>query len=643
MLWFVLISCTAQSQYIDFDGHKSDCDPLDEGLCAFPFPSSFYMKENAETQTGWQMDFSAAALPINANGVVPEATYLNERDGFSPLSPILTFIPDVSLDGVIGHDDLDGYLATDALTVILDADTGEKIPHFVELDMSHEQEDRRALILRPVEPMEWGHHYIVGIRGLKDTSGQRITPSNAFKALRDDSYTKNYDIEYRRRTFDNLLFPALEQAGFPRSELQLAWDFVVASKEATIGKAIWMRDDLLRRLPEGGPSYQLVNVEEFTRQENEHVAKRLYGTMTVPYYTTSPEEGVLLSRDEQGNPQYVGETERDFTVVVPHSLFEQNKSGAILQYGHGLMGSQSEVTSDYLEAMADRYGYVLLASDWSGMSRADLNDIIVMLVDEIDHFSIIPERCQQGFIELIAAERLLAGALSRDPELLMTDSNGETQSVVDVDKRFFYGNSQGGILGTSYLALTPFVQRGVLGVSGAPYSLLLPRSIDFTAYFMIFKTMYPDYLEITLWLGLLQTLWDSGGPSGYLDSIRKQPIEGNSPKDVLIQAAIGDAQVTTLGAHIQARGIGAGLLANPVRPIWGIEELNDGAQASGIVEWDYGLTEPFISTPPDAETDPHGRVRQERAAQDQIHSFLQTGALYNTCDGVCQNASRQPE
>lgn len=632
-----VMGCKTEKEDWIVTGEFSACDPLDEGLCALPFPSTFYMKENAEKPSGWQVDFRQDSLPVNIDGIKAAPDLWNERDGFSPLSPIMTFFDDVSLDGVIGHDNLDAYEDESSLTVIVDVETGERVPHFVELDMSHEQDDRRALVLRPVRPMEWGHRYVVGIRGLKKKDGTAVDVSDAFRALRDDSYTKEYDIEGRRSLYDDIIFPTLEGAGFSRAETQLAWDFVVASKEGVTGKAVAMRDDLLSRLPAGGPPYVIESVETFTPEENEHVAKYIYGVMTVPYYTEEPKAGTLLSRDENGMPMYMGETERDFTIVVPRSLWDEGRSGPILQYGHGLMGSQSEVKGGYLGELANRYGYVLIAVDWTGMSSRDLSAIMMMIIDRVDHFAMIPERSQQGFVEFSAAMQLIGGDLSSDEELMTQDAAGNPVSVVNTEERYYYGNSQGGILGTPYVALATDIDRAVLGVSGGPYSILLPRSVDFNSYFLMFKTMYPDYLEITLWLGLMQTLWDSAEPSGYLDSIHKDPLPGSEPKDVLIQVAIGDAQVSTLGAHIQARGIGARLLSSPVREVWGLETAQDGSTGSGLVEWDYGLEEPFTSTPPEQETDPHGRVRKEFESQEQLHHFLQTGELVNFCDGVCQN------
>lgn len=634
---FYLFGCSKEKEEIlaPMATAFSSCDPLDEALCALPYPSSFYLKENAEKPSGWQINFAEDSLPINIDGLKADPRFWNEKDGFSPLTPIVTFFPDLSVEGVVGHDDIGAYEAVDAKIVLIDIDTGQRVPYFAELDMSHSQADRRALVIRPVRPMEWGHRHVVGIRGLQKTDGSLADSSEAFLALRDNIETRNFDIEGRREHFEEVIFPALEAEGFSRSETQLAWDFVVASKEAVTEKVLFMKEDLLQRLPEGGPAYTIDKVDVFSVEENEHVAKRIFGTMTVPYYTEEPKAGTILSRDENGMPIYMGETEREFTVIVPRSLWEQGISGPILQYGHGLLGDQTEVQDDYLGELADRYGYVLIAVDWAGMSSADVTKIMIMLVDDVGRFAMIPERTQQGFMELISAMQLIKGELAQDQELMTVDAEGNPVSVVDTEERYFYGNSQGGILGTAYTAISSDFERATLGVSGAPFSILLPRSANFESFMLVFQTMYPDYMNITLWVALMQTIWDSGGPTGYIDSIKKDPFPDNEPKEVLIQVAIGDPQVSTLGAHVQARSVGAGLVFNPTRDVWGLEELADGAMGSGLSEWDYGLEEPFESVPGSQENNPHGRTRKEFEAQEQMNHFFKTGELVNFCDGLC--------
>ena len=85
----------------------------------------------------------------------------------------------------------------------------------------------------------------------------------------------------------------------------------------------------------------------------------------------------------------------------------------LLQYGHGLFGSQSEVESGYLEAEANEYGYILFACDWWGMSELDVPSIALMIGTDISHFSIIPDRLTQGMLNAHILMRLVKVTASR--------------------------------------------------------------------------------------------------------------------------------------------------------------------------------------------------------------------------------------
>lgn len=631
----LLLSCTGKTTDTEETYSviaDTPCDPLDSSLCGFPFPSSLYQRVDSSAVTGYRLDFPTGVLP-NVNNRAADPALWNERDGFSPLTPILTHFPDVVLDGVIGHQNLEDYLAEDAKTVLWDVDSGTRIPHFVELDMRHEDDTRRALMLRPVEPIPWGHRVVVGIRGLTDTSGTIIQPSIAFADLRDSTTDSGYDLIDRQAHFDDVVFPELERARFPRAELQLAWDFVVASKEGTTQKLLHMRDDALERHQNGETSYFILESFQYTEEEDPRVAKKIYGSMRVPYYTEESEPGHLLTRDDNGMPVSLGARDIPFTLIVPHSVWNSTEPSPIMQYGHGLLGSQDEVEGEAVTTVANTYGALVLATDWSGLCARDLNAVSQMMVNDIDRFAIVPERSQQGFIEAYLALQIVQDQMVFDDSLM----SAQGVSVVDPEHAVFYGNSMGAIFGLPYVAMNPEFERAVLGVPGASFSLLLPRSLNFGSFYGLLQNLYADPLEIVMWLGLIQSLWDSAEPSGYLDSISLDPLPGNVEKQVLAQAGIGDAQVHTLGAHIMMRGIGGGVIASPTRSVWGLGELENAATGSGLVEWDYGMPEPVENVPPIRyeNFDVHRAVREEVQAQQQIVHFFHTGELYNFCEGPC--------
>jgi hypothetical protein len=618
----------------------SGCDPLDEALCALPFPSG-YFQEQAETASGVQNRFYEESLPMNRDGVRTRPELWNRLDGFSTLTPMLAYFPDVSLDGTIGHDDIGAYTSADAKTVVIDANTGERIPHFVELDETAEEPSERTLMIRPIAPMAHGTRHIVAIRGLTHTDGSNILPSDAFAALRDGASTDSWDVEGRRTHFDADVFPALESAGFSRSDLQLAWDFTTVSEDNSLGNIVHMRDDALSQLPPNGPAYTIDDSRteiEDCDAEGVSIHKTLYGNVTVPLYTDIDGPGARLNFDEAFLAQSAGTTQPEFMIRIPCSLAQDpRRTPMLLQYGHGLLGDLGEARTGWLSEMANDFGYVIFAMTWTGMSTPDAGAITLMLATDISEFGLLPERSQQGFVEWVYGLRMMTTSFALDPNILYPTDEGEI-SLIDGAPVGYYGNSQGAILGGAYTAISPDLERVVLGVGGMPYALLLSRSSDFDPFFALFKQKFLDHRQITLLLVAVQTLWDPAEAGGFGHQMNASPLPGTPPKDVLLQVARGDAQVTVLGAHVMARAYGASTVSPQTRPIWGVSEQAPGFSGSALVEYQYTDVpdEPYANIPPDDAYDTHECPRREPSAQLQLRDFLETGIVNHYCDGICE-------
>src|SRR5690606_20818756 len=115
-----------------------------------------------------------------------------------------------------------------------------------------------------------------------DASGAAIEPSPAFRAYRDGQRTTDAAFEARRAHLDEVL-DALDRAGVARDELQLAFDFTVASTENLTGRMLRMRDDAFARLGDAVPQFTVDLVEDGVRDE---IARRITGTYRVPSYLT---------------------------------------------------------------------------------------------------------------------------------------------------------------------------------------------------------------------------------------------------------------------------------------------------------------------------------------------------------------------
>jgi hypothetical protein len=472
------------------------------------------------------------------------------------------------------------------------------------------------------------------MRGLVRADGSSVEPSPAFVTLRDGKPTNDPDLTSRQDRFEGVVFPSLAADGFAREELQLAWEFQTGSRESSIGPAIAARDAALAATA-GGIPYELDSVEDADCSvEGTTIARTVYGRLTAPRYTDTDFPGARLVLDAAGGVSQQGETNPRFLVRIPCSVAADPQSGArLMQYGHGLLGDLGEAEAGYLSELANEHRYVIFAMTWTGMSTFDAPYVALMLTTDPSDFPAIPERTVQGFSEWVVGLELATSDLAADPALQFSGLPAIDTSATPV----YYGNSQGAILGGAYLALSPRIERGVLGVGGMPYSLLLARSADFEDFLRIFQEKFPDDRDTALLIAAFQTPWDMGESGGYAD-VMSDPLPGSPPKRALLQVAEGDAQVSTLGAAIQARAWGMRTIDPANRPVWGVDAASAPYEGSALVEWRYtdGAVEPLGNLPPDPAGDTHECPRREPEAQSQLVTFLETGVVEQPCTGACE-------
>ena len=605
----------------------SDCDPLVPTYCSAPFPNDFWLREDPTTETGRVVQFGSTTLPKPRRGDYPDPTPWTTLDGFSPFPQITAHFPGLDLDltGVPSHTDFSASVADDSPTLLLDAETLEVVAHFGEVDANTDNDDRRLFIMYPAARLQGNHRYIVAMRHFVDSLGDDIRPSAAFAALRDDNLTTDPDVEGRRDRYEDI-FERLEMVGWDRQDLTLAWDFHTGSDHNLTKWAVAMRDDALARVGDH-PTFHREKVED---NYDDHIARKITGWLKVPLYVDQARPNASIVLDESGMPVFDGWGYTHVTILIPRSLVDNGEAGRIVQYGHGLFGSQGEVESGYLREQADRYGYVMAATDWWGMQWADVPATIRILNGNIDQFHVLPERCLQGFVNQLLVMRLMMSLA--DDEL--TQPLGVP--TINPELRNYYGNSQGGILGGVYMALSTDVERGVLGVGGASYSLLLMRSKDFDFYEEVMRRSYPDPMDVIQVIGLIQLLWDRADPIAYLPNLTEDPLPNTPSHRVIQQIALQDAQVSNLSSRVFARSIGAYAITPTTRDVYGLEERAPGfSDGNGYYEWDFGIEEAPVENVPPTGEDTHEKSRRELSAQDQMFDFFETGVINHYCEGPC--------
>ena len=642
----------------------AQCDPLDTRLCFLPFPSNYFTVPDDRSATGVRVNLPTAAAPINADGASIDMGEWNRNDGFSPNTTILANIPgvDASASNLPSWTDLQSSIADDSAVVLVDLDTGERVPLWAELDSRATGAPAdQLLMIYPADVLTESHTYAVALRGLADADGVPIEPGDAFRAIRDAAATDVDAIEQRRAQLDPVL-EALDGAGIDRADLTLAWDFTIASTNNITGRMLHIRDETLAELGDSAPEFTISEVIDDPRNDDGEprvgLARTVTGTFTVPNWLTgdgSPGNGFNYGVDTAAEPDALpagnGIVTATFQCNIPDSLMDGAFAGSpvavagdgpIFQYGHGLLGSEDEINAGNQIRLANMARGVICATKWAGMSEDDIPNAVTSLTD-FSNFSTLTDRLQQGVLNQLVFTRLLLAddGLVADPAF----HRGDGSPLIDNSRVVYNGNSQGAIMGLMVAGVSTDIDRFVIGVAGMNYGLLLPRSVDFDTYEAILEPAYPSVTECTLIIAMIQILWDRGEGAGYVNHVTSDPLPGTPAKTLLVHVALGDWQVSELSAMIEARALGlpihrpvtADSRSQEVEPGWGLATLEYPSDGGALIVWDSGSDPiPIPNEPPSTSRDPHEDPRANPHVQLQIISFLLDGQLVNVCgSGPC--------
>jgi hypothetical protein len=626
-------TATPTTVSLDVDRPALVCDPFDERACLLPWPNDAFTVRDTATATGRRVAFDPSSTPMNASAVHIDITDQNRADGFSPGSALLSHVPALDLErsGIAPSTDIGASLDPDAPIVVLDTTTGERLAYWAELDAQATDDADRLLMIHPATSLPEGHHVIVALRDLRDSSGTPIPPTPAFEAALDGTPEPN------TRLADIVpMFDALRADGIEPSDLYVAWSFTVASETTLSGRLLAMRADAYASLGDAPPAFTV------TERSDGDGTRTIEGTIDVPNYLSgdgSPGSTMLLGDD--GLP--VRSTTDPVLPARFRCILPLGAAAPVptIVFGHGLLGSRAAV--DGLRFAASAGVAAVCATDFIGMSSDDIANLAGILAD-VSRFPEQADRMQQGLLAFQFLGRVInhPGGFAASPAFQHDDGT----AIIEPGATQFVGNSQGGVLGGAASAVSTEWERAVLGVPGINYSLLLHRSSDWPQFQTVYDAAYTDPVDRVLGLQLIQMLWDRGENDGYAQHLTADPYPGIPAKDVLLVAAFGDHQVANVSTEVLARTIGARVhrpaLADgrsaDVEPQWGIESIEaDGLPGPALVVWDFGTPAPptvnLPPTSPEYGDDPHGAGSSEPRLLQQALTFLLTGKVVDVCGG----------
>jgi len=621
------------------DGLPTTCDPLRvPGACMMPWPNAIYLASDATTATGFRLALAPETLPPRSTDGEPfDPTRWNVADGFSPAGPILYYFAEpIDPSSLVPETDTGRSVAPGAATVIVDMTTNQLVAHFSGVDANVVKEfDRQGLIITPAQRLAPKRRYAVAItKAIRTTSGALPTPPPLFDRIANGDPPDDALSKAEAARMPDVL-ASLAAAGVSRDDLLVAWDFVTGSDEAITSHVLSMRDQALAAAGPTGIGYTVTSVED---DFDAATLRRVRGTFTAPAFLDNEDETqpeASLSFDASGAPVMNGTYEAPFTVIVPRAA--QSGPLPILLVGHGLFNTGEielgDATGSDIQDLANTNGYVVVATDWIGLSAHEnplapnANGAFEYVLSDFSHLSWVTDRLQQALVTTMVLVRTMTGKIAADASLA---------GYVDTSKVTYYGNSLGGIMGMSFMGYDPDVTRGALGVGGGFWSTLFQRSVNWKEALLVFPGEYPDSLDQQLLMALAQMQFDYSDPATVAPYVVNAPLGGNPKKQVVMMMGVGDAQVPNVATEMIARTAGTPLLSPNAIDVYGMTP-QAGPLSSALTTWNVNSP----PAPPDTNQTPahdnqvHQAVRRLPEEMQMVGTFFSTGQVVDTCGGPC--------
>jgi hypothetical protein len=612
------------------------CNPLAADLdCLLPYPSDHFLIDDEAMPSGARVEHGDAAAPRTTGGAVADPTRRHPADGFSHMPQLLAVFGEAIDDADLpGARNPERSLEGDSPTVIVAASTGERVLHLAELDPRTADPARQALLLRPLRRLDNETRYVVGVRRLAGPDGAPIPTPEGFRRLRDGVAAGDPVLEPLAERYEQEIFGVLEGAGFARDELQLAWDFTTQSFEHVSADMLAIRDAVIAQFEETPPPVTITAVDDDPEIPGIH--RRVRGAVEVPLFLEADEPFAPLRRGSEGRPEAGGQAAAEFTILIPTSVHEADEPARLVQYGHGFFGGRDEIERGFVPDFASRAKVVVIAVDWVGMASEDQLPVANTLISSPSDVIGFTDRIHQAMAHQLALTYAARSTLLE--EAAVSRDGGD--SYFDPDAIYFYGISQGHVLGGTFMALSPHIERAALSVGGGSLPLAMMRSRRFVEFLDLLESLHDDPLDPQKVVSLTTTAFDRVDPLTYAPHVLADTFAGSPPsRRVLMHVGIGDDAVANIASHAHARSLGLSHLVPAPRPVAGLPEVEAPFEGSAMVEFDFGLPEPLpgdIATPSEGDNGVHGGVRELEPAILQVDAFFQPAApIEHFCDGPC--------
>jgi hypothetical protein len=483
---------------------------------------------------------------------------------------------------------------------------GERHPCIVEY------EDRQTLFwpgqtltIRPVPgiPLAGGRTYAaVVLRGVRPAEGGTFARDDDFEAALG---TGGDDAIVRLRDHLAPALAVLEEAGVARDDV-LSLSVFTTQDPTAIGFAVrdWLRDEAS---PHAVPTF-----DGWAAGTGGRGIVEVTGRYTAPIFQEGEvpytAEGGAITLGADGAPIVHGTYEARFALTVPVGSTVPPDGYPLVLYSHGTGGDYRSFIADGTAALLAAEGYAVMGIDQIHHGTRNPTDLgPEILFFNLNNPDAVRFNTLESAIDIVQQAR--AARAMEVPDLVGGITGGPIR--IDPDRLYFFGHSQGGLVGPLFLGIDDSVEGGVVSAGGGliAYALLEkeePLSI-------------PDVVRAALNLGagntaavfaeegfdfdhpvitLLQGWIDPSDPVNYGTYAFATPRPGFRPKSILSTEGLMDAYVSPGSIEALAVSMRVPLLEPVSRPVpayalLGIPAMGpavslnvaDGAATAGLLQF----------------------------------------------------------
>ncbi|HUU03617.1 MAG TPA: hypothetical protein VM425_19430 [Myxococcota bacterium] len=639
MLAACLLACCSSGNGTSYDFCTSSTEVIFEpgGDWLLPFPSDFYLVEDASTPGGHRINLDAANTPSKENmfDVFPfMREQLDLLDGFGT-SASVTF----GFTGEIGTrvENGDTFIVTppDSLAippgdtllpgtpaVLIDIDTdspgqGRAVPLIIEYlsDRDSHGHAQHYLLCEPAFALRPKTTYALALTTrLTDKSGRCLAPSAGTRSLLTKPGQDEFGLLGKEIP---AALEALTDGGFIENagDLSALTVFTTQSIEEELLAAT-------RQILSSDPP-EIVAGSLQTSPGSEGVALVVSGKFTAADYQTQAGTFEIAA----GSPVHQGTAELEFELLIPETTAEHGPPFPIVIYQHGLLGQKDEDRG--AKRAQARAGFASLAIDavLHGSRKADsgwevTNFFGIDLDSGTFDMPLLRDNFRQSFLDIVSLAELADALASLDllPE-------GAPDGVPELMSRPVYlsGHSLGGIIAAGAIALSPRIAIANLSAGGGslPTNLFM-RSDIFGTFIDMLRPEDTSASDVSRFMPILQILTERGDPVNLARLAIDQPpdLPGAAPKHVLFQEVIDDTFVPNSANEALARALGLAHLRPVLREVYGLSPEDEPMSRNNPQEVTAGFFQfDLLSNGDPAE---HTEIYADPLAQAQWIHFFET-------------------